>query len=101
MTEKLEFFCDNIIFERYLTKGNAKVLKNQNLQLKYSFDFSNYIDTYLYLCNLGRQFCKITHTSFRNFNTQIEEMCSQRLMDIYDCILLICISISDTCHDFS
>ena len=62
MTEKLEFFCGNIIFEKYLTKENAKVLKSQNLQLKYSLDFSNYLDTYLYLCNLGKQFCEIaTH----------------------------------------
>ena len=60
MTEKLEIFCSNIIFEKYLTDSNAKVLNNQNLQLKYSLDFSNYLDAYLYSCNLGGQFCKTT-----------------------------------------
>ena len=60
MTEKLEIFHSNIVFEKHLTDGNAKVLKNQNLQLKYSLDFSNYLYAYLYSCNLGGQFCKIT-----------------------------------------
>ena len=41
MTEKLEIFHGNIIFEKYLTYSNSKVLKNQNLQLRYSLDFSN------------------------------------------------------------
>ena len=41
MTEKLEIFYSNIIFEKYLTNSNSKVLMNQNLQLKYSLDFSN------------------------------------------------------------
>ena len=59
---KARIFGSNIIFEKYLTDDNTKVLKNQNLQLKYSLDFSNYLDAYLYSCYLGRQFCKIvTH----------------------------------------
>ena len=41
MTEKLDIFCGNINFEKYLTDGNSKVLMNQNLQLKYSLYFSN------------------------------------------------------------
>ena len=60
MTKKPEVFHDNIIFEKYLTDGNATVLKNQNLQLNYNLDFSNYLDMYLFSCNLGQQFCKIT-----------------------------------------
>ena len=38
---KTRIFCGNIIFEKYLTDSNSKVLKNQNLQLRHSLDFSN------------------------------------------------------------
>ena len=38
---KARIFCSNIVFEKYLTDGNTNVLKNQNLQPKYSLDFSN------------------------------------------------------------
>ena len=75
MARKTKKFCDNIIFKNYLTDSNTKVLGNQNLQLMYNFDFSNYLDAYLYLYNLEKNyFVKSLHTSFRNFNTQNNRM---------------------------
>ena len=62
MARKTTIFHDNIIFENRFADNNTKVLGNQNLLLMYNFDFSNYLDAYLYSYNLENQFCKMpTH----------------------------------------
>ena len=62
MTEELKFFRDDIPFKKYLTDGNSKILKNQNLQPNHSLNFSSYLGMFLYSCILERQFSVIrTH----------------------------------------
>ena len=62
MARKTLIFHDNIVFKNYFANNNTKLVRNQNLQLMYNFDFNNYLDAYLYSYNLEKQFCKIpTH----------------------------------------
>ena len=62
MARKTKNFHDNIIFKNHIADNDTKVLGNQNLILMYNFDFSNYLDVYLYSYNLENQFCKLpTH----------------------------------------
>ena len=59
MARKTEKFCDNIIFKNYFANNNSKVLGNQNPQLMYNCDLSNYLDMYLCSHNLEKHFCRI------------------------------------------
>ena len=74
MARKTKFFCNNIIFINHFAGNNTKVLGNQNLLLMYNFDYSNYLDTYLYSYNLENPFCKMPYTIFRNLYIQNNRM---------------------------
>ena len=52
MSRKTENFCDNIILKTNFADKISKVLGNQNLQLKYNFDFNTYLEVYLGSLNL-------------------------------------------------
>ena len=96
MLRKTKIFCDNIIFKNHFADKISKVLRNQNLQFMYDFDFNTYLEVYLSSLNLEKHSCKIPKTpALGTLIFKTIEWHSQRLMNIYNHVLLIYINVVD------